>query len=61
MFVKVLDGSFVPHHSWVFCSVGTNVGFTGEVLDAHTGPVSSSTSPDLTPAALVQATRALPE
>lgn len=60
MLVKVLNACSLNDSFWVFFSAGTNVGFTLEVLDTHTGEVFASTNPDLRAAPPVQSTDALP-
>jgi hypothetical protein len=60
MLVKVLNGCSVNGKFWVFSSAGTNVGLTTTVTDTLTGHLKVYANPDLTPAAPVQDTGALP-
>jgi hypothetical protein len=45
MLVKVLDACSSYNHSWVFYAATTNVGFTVEVTDTHTGLVKQYSNP----------------
>jgi hypothetical protein len=58
--IKVLNGCAINGQYWVFFSAGTNVGFTITVKDTTTGQFKSYTNSDLTAAAPVQDTLALP-
>ena len=60
MLVKVIDGCGVNQKFWVFYSAGTNAGLTTTVTDTVTGATKTYTNPDLTAAAPVQDTSALP-
>jgi hypothetical protein len=60
MLVKVIDGCAGNGHFWVFSSAGTNVGLETTVTDMVTGRAKTYSNPDLTPAAPVQDTNALP-
>ncbi len=60
MLVKVIDACSLNGHFWVFYAAGTNVGLTTTVTDTRTGQSKTYTNPDLTPAAPVQDTNALP-
>jgi hypothetical protein len=59
--VKVLNGcSGSAGKHWIFYSAGTNIGFTLRVTDTTTGTQKTYTNPDLTAAAPIQDTSALP-
>lgn len=58
--IKVLNGCAINGQYWVFFSAGTNVGFALTVEDTTTGQFKTYTNPDLTAAAPVQDTGALP-
>jgi hypothetical protein len=60
MLVKVINACSANGKFWVFYSAGTNVGLTTTVTDTVTGQVKTYSNPDLTPAAPVQDTGALP-
>jgi Trypsin len=60
MLVKVIDGCPVDGSFWFFSSASTNVGLTTTVTDTATGHTKTYTNPDLTPAAPVADTAALP-
>ena len=60
MLVKVIDACSLNGHFWVFYAATTNVGLTTTVTDTRTGQSKTYTNPDLTPAAPVQDTNALP-
>jgi hypothetical protein len=58
--IKVLDGCSINDRYWVFYSAGTNLGLEVRVTDTVTGQSAEYANPDLTPAAPVQDTSALP-
>jgi hypothetical protein len=60
MLVKVLNACSGNGRFWVFYSAGTNVGLTTTVTDTRTGNSKTYANPDLTPAAPVEDTDALP-
>lgn len=60
MLVKVVNACSLNGTFWVFSSAGTNVGLTTTVTDTLTGHVKTYSNPDLTAAAPVQDTGALP-
>jgi Tol biopolymer transport system component len=60
MLIKVINGCGSNDKFWVFSSAGTNVGLTVTVTDTRTGESVVYTNPDLTAAAPVQDTSALP-
>jgi hypothetical protein len=60
MLVKILNGCALTSKFWVFYSAGTNVGLTTTVTDIRSGTVKIYSNPDLTPAAPVEDTGALP-
>ncbi|HEV7517025.1 MAG TPA: hypothetical protein VGR07_12060 [Thermoanaerobaculia bacterium] len=60
MLVKVINSCSLNGKFWVFYSAGTNVGLTTTVTDTLTGQAKTYANPDLTPAAPVQDTSALP-
>ena len=60
MLIKVIDACSLQGKYWVFYSADTNVGLKVTVTDTHTGKSAVYTNRDLTPAAPVQDTSALP-
>ncbi len=58
MLLKVLNGCAVNQQFWVFSSATTNVGFTVQVIDSHTGRSKIYSNPDGTAALPVQDTAA---
>jgi hypothetical protein len=60
LLVKVINACSLNQHYWVFFSALTNVGFTLTVIDTISGDQKMYTNKDLTTAAPVQDTSALP-
>lgn len=60
MLIKVVNACPIGSQIWVFYAALTNVGFSVTVTDTHTGRSRTYTNPDLTTAAPVQDTAALP-
>jgi hypothetical protein len=60
MLIKVLDGCALNNHFWVFYAAVTNVSFQVTVKDTKTGHTATYHNPDLTAAAPIQDTSALP-
>jgi hypothetical protein len=60
MLIKVLNGCALNNHFWVFYAAVTNVGFHVTVTDTKTGHTAHYSNADLTAAAPVQDTGALP-
>ncbi len=58
MLLKVLNACSINQHFWVFYAATTNVGFTVDVKDTHTGRSKSYTNHDGTAAPPVQDTAA---
>jgi Trypsin-like peptidase domain len=60
MLIKVVDACPIGSQIWIFYAALTNVGFSVTVTDTQTGHSRTYTNPDLTIAAPVQDTSALP-
>ncbi|HVT61795.1 MAG TPA: hypothetical protein VHR45_25780 [Thermoanaerobaculia bacterium] len=58
--VKIVNGCAISDHYWAFISAATNAGFTVTIADTFLADTKSYTNPDLTAAAPIQDTSALP-
>ncbi|HXO29402.1 MAG TPA: serine protease [Thermoanaerobaculia bacterium] len=60
MLIKVVNACPIGSQIWIFYAALTNVGFSVTVTDTQTGHSRTYTNPDLTTAATIQDTSALP-